>query len=193
MKARGIFTVAFLVLFVFLAQSFAFAGAIRSGFNSSTLPANDDGSTGLIPLGFSADFFGLTFSGMYVNNNGNITFDSQLGTFTPFNLSTTGQQIIAPFFGDVDTRSAGSPVTYGVGVVNGRPAIGVNWVNVDCYASNTSRTVRNSFQLILTERTDAGANNFDIEFNYDQIQWQAGQASGGNSNCLGGSPLCQYK
>src|SRR5207249_9253138 len=43
-----------------------------------------------------------------------------------------------------------------------------------------------SFQIILVDRTDTGAGNFDIEFNYDQIQWETGDASGG-SNGLGGS------
>jgi hypothetical protein len=42
------------------------------------------------------------------------------------------------------------------------------------------------FQLVLIERSDTGAGNFDFEFNYDQIQWEARNASGG-VNGLGGS------
>ena len=34
---------------------------------------------------------------------------------------------------------------------------------------------------------DQGGGDFDIEFNYDQIQWEAGQASGGNADGLGGN------
>ncbi|PIR00360.1 MAG: hypothetical protein COV66_07010, partial [Nitrospinae bacterium CG11_big_fil_rev_8_21_14_0_20_45_15] len=165
----------------------AFAGAIRSGFNGNTLPRNDDGSTGSVAIGFPIDFFGANFTNLYVNNNGNVTFDSSLSTYTPFNIITAGRQIIAPFFGDVDTNSGGSPVTYGSGTVNGRPAFGVNWVNVNCYYSG-SHTVLNSFQLVMIERGDTGTNNFDFEFNYDQILWQAGTASGGDNSCLGGSP-----
>src|SRR5205823_147329 len=87
---------------------------IVPGFNQNTLAANDDGSTGLVPLGFNADFFGTTYTSAYVNNNGNITFNQPLFAFTPFSLLTTATPIIAPFFADVDTRS-GNPVTYGTG------------------------------------------------------------------------------
>ncbi len=50
--------------------------AIRSqpGFNSYTLPANDDGYTDNVPLGFTANFFQRTYTSLYVNNNGNVTF-----------------------------------------------------------------------------------------------------------------------
>jgi len=164
--------------------------AIRSGFDSNTLARNDDGSTGLVPIGFSSDidFFGTEYSHLYVNNNGNVTFDGSLSTYTPFNISTAGRVIIAPFFGDVDTSSKGEPVRYGSGTVDGRLAWGATYENVDCYASWTPRTNANSFQVVLIERFDTGPGNFDIEFNYDQIQWDAGQASGGNADCLNGSP-----
>ena len=167
----------------------AHAQAVRSGFDSSTLAANDDGSTGLVSLGFTVDFFGLEFDDAYVNNNGNITFDSTLFTYTPFDLTSTGRQIIAPFFADVDTRTDSNPVQYGTGTVDGRDAWGVTWDEVNCYSANTNRpdTVRNTFQVVLIERSDTGPGNFDIEFNYDQIVWESGQASGSNANCTGGS------
>ena len=60
---------------------------------------------------------------LYVNNNGNVTFDSALATFTPFNIETTDRDIIAPFFADVDTRGANSSlVTYGMETIDGRDA-----------------------------------------------------------------------
>ncbi|MFN2335117.1 MAG: nidogen-like domain-containing protein [Wenzhouxiangellaceae bacterium] len=139
-----------------------------------------------MPLGFTLDFFGISRSSVFVNNNGNVTFDSALGTYTPFDLTSTGQEIIAPFFADVDTGSAGDPVTYGGGTFEGRPAFGVNWINVDYYDSDISHTNRNSFQLILVDRSDIASGDFDIVFNYDQIQWEAGEASDGDENGLGG-------
>lgn len=158
--------------------------AIRPGFDSTAFPGNDDGSTGLVPLGFTADFFGTDYTHVFVNNNGNVTFDAPLGTFTPFPISTTNRVIIAPFFADVDTRT-GNVVAYGAGTVGGRPAFGVTWPGVGCFAQITS--VLNHFQVILVDRSDTGAGNFDIEFNYDQIQWETGQASGGSAVCQGGS------
>jgi hypothetical protein len=162
------------------------AGAMRAGFDSNTLARNDDGSTGLVPLGFMLNFFGTQYDSLFVNNNGNVTFDFPLSTFTPFDLTTTGRVIIAPFFADVDTRLAGDPVRYGTGEVGGRPAFGVTWNNVDCFSSSSLRTARNFFQVILIDRSDIALGDFDIEFNYDQIQWETGQASGGDSECQGG-------
>ena len=159
--------------------------AVRPGIGSTPFPGNDDGSTGLVPIGFTVNFFGANRSQLFVNNNGNVTFDSPLGTFTPFPLSGSGRAIIAPFFGDVDTR-AGNIVTYGQGTVDGRPAFAVTWPGVGCFSVITS--VLNHFQVVLIDRSDTGAGNFDIEFNYDRIQWETGQASGGNAQCRGGSP-----
>jgi hypothetical protein len=165
----------------------ASAAAVRTGFSGNTLPANDDQSTGLVNIGFLANFFGVQKNQLYVNNNGNVTFDAPLSTYTPFGLTATNRQIIAPFFADVDTRnSASQPVTYGTGTVNGRNAFGVNWNNVGYY--NTQANKLNSFQLVLVDRSDTGTGNFDIEYNYNQIQWETGEAtSSGGVNGLGGS------
>src|SRR4051794_25827405 len=85
----------------------ASADTIRTftGYNANTLPANDDGSTGAVNIGFTLNFFGTNYSNLYVNNNGNVTFDEALSTFTPFDLLSTSRPIIAAFFGDVDTRA----------------------------------------------------------------------------------------
>jgi hypothetical protein len=170
--------------FVFTLSSAAGIGAIRSGFDSNTLPANDDDSTGQVSLGFTANFFGTNHSSLFVNNNGNVTLDAALPTFTPFDLTSTNRVIIAPFFADVDT-SQGNVVTYGSGTVGGRPAFGVNWPGVGCFSENIS--VLNFFQVILIDRSDVSQGDFDIEFNYDSIQWETGQASGGNAVCQGAS------
>ena len=169
------------------------ANAIRvlAGCTTNTLPANDDGSTAAITLPFNINFFGVNFTQTFVNNNGNITFTAPLGTFTPFALTSTNTPIIAPFFADVDTRGPGSGLTqYGNTTVNGRAAFCVNWVNVGYFASHTDKL--NSFQLILIERFDTGAGNFDIEFNYNQIQWETGDASGGTMGLGGNSARAGY-
>lgn len=178
----GLLALAFLLF-----ASTALGQAIVPGFNGNTLAANDDGSAGPVSIGFTVDFFGVSRNQLWVNNNGNVTFDSALGTYTPFDLTSTGQEIIAPFFGDVDTSAAGDPVTYGTGTFEGRPAFGVNWINVDYYNSDPSHTNRNSFQLILVDRSDVGSGSFDIVFNYDQIQWESGEASGSDADGLGGN------
>lgn len=161
------------------------AQAFRSnaGFTAHNLPANDDNSTGLINLGLSANFFGTTYTQAYVNNNGNITFNNPLSTYTPFGLTGGGvPPIIAPFFADVDTR-VGPLMTFGTDMVGGRNAFGVDWNGVGYYGEHIDKT--NVFQLVLIDRSDTGAGNFDFEFNYGQMQWETGDASRGNGG-LGG-------
>jgi hypothetical protein len=175
-----------LSLLAFGAFQAADAVPIRSGFNANTLLPNDDGSTGLVDVGFGLNFYGSNYSQLYVNNNGNVTFDAPLATFTPFDLLSTSRVIVAPFFADVDTRNAGLPVTYGTGMVGSFDAFGVNWLDVDYFASSPDHTNRNFFQLVLIDRSDIAAGDFDIEFNYEQIEWETGTASGGNSDGLGG-------
>ncbi|MBL8483466.1 MAG: hypothetical protein JNJ60_14810, partial [Rhodocyclaceae bacterium] len=129
------------------------------------------------------NFYGLTFSQLYVNNNGNVTFNAPLSTYTPFGLTgNIGTPIIAPFFGDVDTRS-GNVASFGTSTFNGRSAFGVTWDNVGYYSGHTDKL--NSFQLLLVNRADTGNKNFDIVFNYSTLNWETGDASGGYGG-LGG-------
>lgn len=182
-----------LVMVGALAAPLANAGAVHdvARFTDSTLARNDDGSTLLVGLGFNINFFGLTTGNVFVNNNGNITFNAPLGTFTPFSLLATAVPIIAPFFADVDTRNLTSQeVQYGQDVIGGHNVFGVNWINVGYFASHADKL--NSFQLILTERADIGAGAFDFEFNYDRILWETGDASNGSGGLGGSSARAGY-
>lgn len=156
------------------------AQAIRNtgGFTLSTLPRNDDGSTGLVNTGFTFNLFGLTQGNLFVNNNGNVTFTQALSTFTPNPIAGSNLAIIAPFWADVDTRNALSGVTqYGTGTIDGRNAFAVNWFDVGYFANRVDKL--NTFQLIMIDRSDTGAGNFDFEFNYAKVQWDTGEASNG--------------
>lgn len=163
----------------------AFAAAIvANSFNSATLLPNDDSSSLAVPLGFDININSSTYTTIYVNNNGNATLGGSLTAFTPSVLTTFSLPIFAPFFADVDTRSS-SIVTYGQGTYAGRSAFGINWIDVGCFSQEPPR---NSFQLILVDRADTGTGNIDVVFNYDQIHWESGTASGGSAGtCLGGT------
>ena len=179
-------------------------GAIRHlpGFTANVLPPNDDLSSNEVPLPFTLNFFGTNFTSLFVNNNGNVTFGAPLGDFTPSGLNgnNNGTPIIAPFWADVDTTGAfsGDPsvpnsppsgvVTFGVDTVNGHQAFGVTYENVGYFGTHTDKL--NSFQLVLIDRSDTGiAGAFDMEFNYDKIQWEVGDASGGVDGLCGTQPL----
>jgi hypothetical protein len=157
---------------------------VNSGFQANTLAANDNGSTGLVPLGFTANFLGTIDTAVYVNNNGNLTFDAALSDSTPYSLLSTVHPIIAPFFADVDTR-VGQVVTYGADTVNGHAAFGVNWISVGYNSQHVDKT--NLFQLVLISRSDVAAGAFDVEFNYGRVAWETGDASGGSGGVAGTS------
>ncbi len=173
------------------AMTAASAGQVVPGFNSNTLARNDDGSTGLVGLGFAFNFFGTTYTQLYVNNNGNVTFDGPLYNYTPFSLLSTSTVILAPFFADVDTRALGSQeVTYGTGTFAGQATFGVNWVGVGYYGMHADKL--NSFQLLIVDRSDIAAGDADVYFNYDQIQWETGDASSGSGGLGGYSARAGY-
>jgi len=157
---------------------------IRPGFSSSSLPANDDESTGLVNIGFEINYFGKAYSQLYVNNNGNVTFDANMWTYTPFGLTTNiGTSVIAPFFADVDTRPPADAnfipniATFGPGVVDGHAAFGVNWIDMGYFAIHYDKLC--TFQLVLIDRSDRAPGDFDMEFNYETINWETGDASEG--------------
>lgn len=181
-------------------------GAMRPGFDDVEFGRNDDftypdcdevrADPQKVPFGFSVHFFGTTFTECYVNNNGNITFDETLDKFTPFDLGALKRVMIAPFWADVDTRlSNEGPPHSGLtrfsatpGSANGRPAFGVTWRGVGYFGYGGAHVdKRNDFQMLLIDRSDLQTGDFDIEFNYNQIQWETGDASGGSSG-LGGDP-----
>lgn len=141
----------------------------------------DDDSFGAIDLGFSINLYGQTFSSLFVNNNGNVTFAWPSGVANPASvdggLAEHGTPVLAPFLADVDTTYT-NPVTFGTGQIDGRNAFVVNWSEVAPFGSGESPALLNSFQLFLVERADLGAGDFDFEFNYAGIGWDAGAAAG---------------
>ena len=165
----------------------AAAGAIEplAGCTANVLGPTDDGTTGAVTLPFTANFFGNRYTAVFVNNNGNVTFDGALDTYTPEAIGTSDTgPIIAPFWADVDTRGTGSnQVTYGTTTFAGRPTFCINWDGprgVGYYSSHADKL--NKFQLLLVDRSNVGQpGDFDIVFNYDQIQWETGDAYGGTA------------
>jgi PKD repeat protein len=165
-----------------------------AGFTLTDLGIGDDKSfpttgTAGVSLGFSSaiNFFGGFYNGVFVNNNGNISLGARNTFYSNVNLDSLPARVIAPFYANVDTRFAGSTVKYGRGTVDGHNAFMVNWLDVDYHTSSAGHTSRDSFQLVLVDRTDLGAGNFDMEFNYDQIRWESSFTTGGDANGLGGN------
>jgi hypothetical protein len=151
---------------------------ILAGFTNYSLPPEDDSPSVLASLPFTINFYGINYSSFYVNNNGNVTFDAALSAYVPSSLGSLGLNIIAPYWADVDTSNPDSGVvTYGNGTVDNQAAFGVNWVNVGYYYSHADKLL--SCQLVIIDRSDIAPGDFDMEFNYEKVQWEWGDVSVG--------------
>lgn len=153
-------------------------GAMGVGENSflgSSLDAGnmDDGSIYVdITSVFGAggfDFFGSSYTGIYINSNGNITLDSANTAYTPIDIENFTAPMIAPFWSDVNITSGSETgnnnIYWDIDPANGK--VTITWLNVESY--NTTGT--NTFQLVLT---DNGSGDVGIEFIYDTIGWTNG-------------------
>jgi hypothetical protein len=148
---------------------------------------NDDFYSNLITLPFTFDFYGNTYNSLYINNNGNISFLGQYSTFTANPFPDSSYNMIAPFWGDVDTRD--STMTGNIGSVWYKltpNALIVVWDHVGYFNTHGDKT--NTFQLIISDGTDPLVpigNN--VSFCYEDMQWTTGDASGGIAG-YGGVP-----
>ncbi|MCI4430956.1 MAG: VCBS domain-containing protein, partial [Burkholderiales bacterium] len=178
-----------------LAASYLTAGNVlvnglggASGFGESTLGRADDESTGAINLTslFGAtgiNFFGNSYTSLFLNNTGNITFNSAFGNFSPSSIAAgVGRPIIAPFWGDVDTRASSAGTTlggnstgsnllwYDLDSVNG--VFTATWDDVGHFPQGQKA---NAFQVQLINE---GNGDFDIVLRYEAINWTAGTSNG---------------
>ena len=152
--------------------------ASTSALASALIPLDD--SVGWVPMdttvrtcctniGFEINFFGNTYSKLAAGQGGVVHLtdrnvlahvDGSYAYIAPFSHPT--------YYGGTNTT-----LTYGNMVYNNHSAFAVNWVN-DFYPSDAADPLRNSFQLVLVDRSDVGAGDFDFIFNFESIQWDAG-------------------
>lgn len=126
-----------------------------------------------------------TFTSVFLNNNGNLSFGRENPAYTPTAFpSRTGIPIIAPWYGDVDTRGAGQPRQNVVCWAVDSARFIATWFNVGYYNVHNERM--NTFQVILTAPSGGSAGDTDVEFRFNRCEWTTGDASGG-VNGLGGS------
>jgi hypothetical protein len=159
---------------------------LRSLFYANgEIPRTDDGSSEEGPeLGFTVNYYGITHSNIYVNNNGTLSFNEPAYQFRTDLLRSNSCVCIAGYFADVDTRnSLSKTVKYGQSYVNGKKAFIANFIDVGYNYRNASKL--NRFQIVLINRSDVRTGDFDIDFNYQSIQWESGDTNGGSAG-LGG-------
>ena len=137
---------------------------------------NDDWSTSAINLPFSFCLYGTNYSSCYINNNGNVSFGSAYSTFTANSFPDPNYVMVAPFWGDVDTRGTQSGVVY---YKLTSTYLIVQWDQVGYF--NSHDNLKNSFQLIISDGSDPIiSNGNNVAFCYQDMQWTTGDASGGS-------------
>lgn len=143
------------------------------------MPPNDDGSSGLIPIPFTFNLYGQAYNSIYINNNGNLTFTGPMAAFSATAFPSVGNGIVAPFWGDVDTRNGNGQVRYKITPT----AVYVNWVEVGYYAFHGDKL--NTFQLIITNGSDPVIDGGNVAFCYQNMDWTTGDASQGINGFYG--------
>ena len=185
------------------------AGATLYSFGAAAgdlaLPRCDDcyeavttAGTGPAGSALSLSFFGKSYTGLFVNNNGLVSFNAGVSAWTgqafPY---ASGWPLIAAYWADVDTRPAASGqvwhrttqdasllATLGseirgsfLGATSFNPTFAevVTWDHVGYYSAKTDKL--NTFQLVVVSD---GSYSYSL-FKYPSggINWAYGQVSGG--------------
>jgi hypothetical protein len=154
-----------------------FGGA--TGFGPSTIGPSDDGSSAAISLtplssvGFR--YYGHDYTSVFVNNNGNLTFGMASNAFAPM-IPGAPQPMIAGLWGDVDTTGGGQPMHNDVVWFADATRIVATWYLVGYYQRRND--LENSFQIVLTPRTDRAPGDFDVELRFAQCEWHSTSTGG---------------
>ncbi|UJR79920.1 nidogen-like domain-containing protein [Sandaracinus amylolyticus] len=130
--------------------------------------------------------YGATYTTIFVNNNGNVSFGGALSTYSPVfprTMPAVPAPLIAPWWGDVDTRGGGRPASNDVHWDIAGSRFVATWRLVGYFNSHVD--LQNTFQVVLTDRSDVAPGDFDVEFRYTRCQWTTGDASSGTGG-LGG-------
>ncbi|XP_052697868.1 adhesion G protein-coupled receptor B1-like isoform X2 [Crassostrea angulata] len=181
-----------------LSQFYPFGSAV----GDIILPSNDDESTPSIYVSVPFPFFGSSYSSIYVNNNGYVTFDPALKQFIAQAFPINGShKMIAAFWTDIDTDPGGSlwyrTTTDSTTLQNGTntvrtvfPSFGtfsatwmmiVTWNDVAAYDCSDTGAIncqqRNTFQLVLISNE---VHSFAV-FMYNVINWTNKAEAGYNA------------
>ncbi|XP_066570353.1 alpha-tectorin [Amia ocellicauda] len=177
-----------------LAQSILYP--FGPGSRDSETPKMDDGSSAEVPLLIQVIFFNMPYRSIFVNNNGVISFNVQVSQFTPeaFPL-TDSRSFIAPFWadvhngirGDVYYRESTEPAILqratqdirkyykNMGSFSATWVFIATWHQVTFYGGSQTTPV-NTFQAVII----SNGVSFFAMFNYGDISWTTGTASGGD-------------
>lgn len=167
-----------------------------AGFGENRLPAILDGSSreidlsAVFPNGLS--YFGRSFDSVFVNSNGNLTFDAPLSEFVPNDISTLDFAGLFAFWTDIDvgrrpvdaspggTSQGTNRVWYDLDTQN--RTFTATWDDVRPYDERVPGEV-DAFQIRLVDLSDEPGRDpgaFRAELRYETIDWVGGVNVFGN-------------
>lgn len=150
--------------------------------NFGTLLSQCDDCVFQEPLPFPFTFFGVTYNSIFVNNNGNLSFNSGDSTFTPSIGGFPSRPRISPFWDDL--ISSGGPPNEGLYVNSTLPGrLVVTWLHQQIFCCTGDDTIQATL-----------FNDGRIQFTYNGITTIAGSTSSGTIVGItpgGSAPLTQ--
>lgn len=152
-------------------QSFKTTGGYSGNLDDGSMSVN---LTSVFGAG-GVNVYGTTYTSMFINTNGLVTFGAAEPGYTPAALTTLGQPSLAAFWTDIDI-SKGGDIYWDLDATTGK--ITITWANVAAYTGPGT----NSFQMVLTNQ---GGGDFGVDYIYSNIGFTNGgfgQATVGLSN-----------
>lgn len=155
-------------------------------FGDDVMFKNDDEFLGPFEIAVQFPFFNKSFSSVFINTNGLISFSAGISSFNPIPFPLREVIGVAPFWNDIDTQNGGdifyrqvtdSNTLNQIGsdirssfsaFANFRPswALVVTWFEVAQY-SLSSNFPKNTFQALISTN---GRHSFTV-FNYRKLEW----------------------
>lgn len=135
-------------------------------------PNNGGALFDFVPYGLTFPYYANVWTRMFINTDGNVTFGSSSGDFTPTPSEfRTQQPRIAPMWTDLDQSFFGASITATVdqsGLL-GFPTVTVDWIQM---AEWNNSGARHTFQLVMNMVTgDITINHdpFNVAMVYDEF------------------------
>lgn len=140
----------------------------------------DDGWAAASPfnLPFQFCFYGSPYTQVWMNNNGNISFNNGISTFSSSAFPSVGNKMIAAFWADFYLTNGGTMHA----TITPTAAI-FNWVSMG-YFSNQNDKV-NTCQIVITNGLDPLVIEGNTAIHFADMQWTTGSASGGVGGFFG--------
>lgn len=129
-------------------------------------PINDGTRLGALPIGFSINFFGTSYSSLWPSTNGGVYFDSpkiQYEDTLPHLAFSANSSVLFALGADQVYRAGKSNFWMAQTTINSRQAFVISWENFDTWGYANEKF---SYQLVFI---NLGGGDFDAWFNYDEL------------------------